>query len=127
MGYNGACRRKELANTSAGDIEYKSDSIIVTVTKTKNNVPMMFAITHKQWIEIIKKYANLPVKNVTHRRFFLTYRNGYCINSPIGINIMGKVSKDIAIFLKLPNQELYNDHCFRRSSVTHLANQGTRN
>jgi hypothetical protein len=46
------------------DIDYKSDSIIVTVPKTKNNVPRMFAITNKQWIEIIKKYANLPVRRM---------------------------------------------------------------
>ena len=30
----------------------------------------------------------------------------------------------IARFLKLPNPELYTGHCFRRSSVTQLANSG---
>jgi integrase len=55
MGYNAACRQEELTNMSVDDIDYKSDSIIVTVPKTKNNVPRMFAITNKQWIEIIKK------------------------------------------------------------------------
>lgn len=33
--------------------------------------------------------------------------------------------KVIASFLKLPNPELYTGHCFRRSSVSHLANTGS--
>jgi lambda repressor-like predicted transcriptional regulator len=37
---------------------------------------------------------------------------------------MGKISKEIASFLRLPNPELYTGHCFRRSSATHLANHG---
>jgi hypothetical protein len=55
---------------------------------------------------------------------YITYRSGYCINSPIGINTMGKVPKTIAAFLELPNPELYTGHCFRRSSATHIANSG---
>lgn len=124
MGYNGGCRREELTNMSIDDIEYKSDSIIVSVPKTKNNITRIFAVTDIQWIDLIKKYVSLRPNNVTHKRFFLTYRNGYCVTSPIGINIMGKVSKNIAAFLKLPNPELFTGHCFRRSSATHLANCG---
>jgi hypothetical protein len=55
---------------------------------------------------------------------YITYRSGYCINSPIGINTREKVPKTIAAFLELPNPELYTGHCFRRSSATHIANSG---
>ena len=51
----------------------------------------------------------------------MTYRNGRCVNTPIGINT---ISKEIAIFLRLPQQELFTGHRFRRSSPTQLANRG---
>lgn len=74
---------------------------------------------------LVKKYINLLPKKVTRKRLFLTYRRG-CINCPIGINIMGNVSKrkKIAAFLKLPSRTLFTRHSFRRSSATHLANSG---
>lgn len=125
MGYNGACRREELTNMSVDDIEYKSDVIVVTVPKTKTNVKRMFVIAENLWINLIKKYASLRPKIVTHRRFFITYRKGYCTVTPIGINTIGKMPKIIAHFLKLPNPELFTGHCFRRSSISHLANKGS--
>lgn len=124
MGFNGACRREELTNMSIDDIEYNLDSIMVSVPKTKNNVPRMFAITEGKWIELIKKYAKLRPENTTNKRFFLTYRSGKCVNCPMGINTIGKVPREIAKFLKLINPELFTGHCFRRSSATHLANCG---
>ena len=123
-GYNGALRREELTNLSTEDVEYKSDYIMVSIPKTKNDVPRQFLITDRHWIDLVKKYANLRPAKVTHKRFFLTYRGGFCINSPIGINSMGKVAKDIAVFLKLPSPERFTGHCFRRSSATHLASHG---
>lgn len=109
---------------SVKDIQYKDDLIIVSIPKTKNYVPRRFVITTPAWIDLIKKYAGLRPRNVTTERFFLTYRNGYCVNSPIGINTISKMPKLIAIFLKLPNPELFSGHCFRRSSASHIANQG---
>jgi hypothetical protein len=81
MGYCGACRREELTIMSVNDVNFKSDSILVSIPKTKTNKPCLFAITDNEWIDLIKTYHNLRPKNVTHSRFFLTYRNGYCINS----------------------------------------------
>lgn len=124
IGYNGACRRDELINLTVDDINYTPDMIIISISKTKNNISRVFVITDKVWIDLIKKYYNLRPVNISHKRFFLTYRNGQCINSPMGINIMGKVPKEIACFLKLPNPELYTGHCFRRTSATHLVNHG---
>ena len=57
-------------------------------------------------------------------RFFLTYRNGRCINQPIGKNKVGKMPHDIAKFLHLPNPELYTGHSFRRSSATLCVQEG---
>lgn len=125
MGYNGGCRREELTNMSIDDVEYQNDAILVTIPKTKNNLSRIFVITENIWINLIKKYAQLRPSTVTHRRFFITYRNGYCISCPMGINTIGHTPKIIAEFLKLPNPELFTGHCFRRSSMSHLANSGS--
>jgi hypothetical protein len=45
MGYNGACRREELAHMSTDDIKYNEDLILVSIPKTKNNLPREFVIT----------------------------------------------------------------------------------
>ncbi|KAB0805158.1 hypothetical protein PPYR_02128 [Photinus pyralis] len=45
MGYCGACRREELTNMSVNGVEYKADSILISVPKTKNNVSRLFAVT----------------------------------------------------------------------------------
>lgn len=124
MGFNGACRRDELTNMIIDDIQFKNDVIMVDVQKTKTYVPRQFIITQRLWIDLVKKYYHLRPSCVTHRRFFLQYRNGLCLNIPIGINTIGKVPKSIATYLKLPEPELFTGHCFRRSSVTHLANSG---
>lgn len=124
MGYSGACRREELTNMSIDDVQCRPHLVTVSVPKTKNNVPRQFMITNPDWIDLIKKYTALRPKTVIHKRFFLTYRNGHCVNSPIGINTIGKVSRKIAEFLQVPNPELFTGHCFRRSSATQLANQG---
>lgn len=124
MGYNGACRREEIMNMVVDDIQFKNDVIMVRVPKTKTYIPRQFIITQRLWIDLVKKYYSLRPSHVIHKRFFLQYRNGSCINSPIGINTIGKVPKNIATYLNLPNPELFTGHCFRRSSVTHLANSG---
>ncbi|KAK4886547.1 hypothetical protein RN001_002818 [Aquatica leii] len=124
MGYSGAMRRDELTQMVIDDIQFKEDSIHVQIPKTKNNVSRLFVITKQTWISIIQKYVALRPFNVSSKRFFLTYRNGRCITSPIGINKIGQVPRVIAQFLQLSNPSLYTGHCFRRSSATHLADCG---
>ena len=124
LGYCGACRRDELTNISVDDLQIKPDVIMVSIPKTKNDVSRLFAITEGIWIAIIKKYIDLRPNTITHKRLLITYRQGYCISSPIGINTIGKMPSIIAGYLKLPNPEEYTGHCFRRSSASHLANKG---
>jgi hypothetical protein len=95
MGFNGACRREEPRNLS---------------------------ITDQHWIDLIKKYANLRPKKVTHKRFFLTYRSGCCINSSIGVNSMGKVPKKLEFFLSYQTQNVLRD--IVAEGLVHLANHG---
>lgn len=109
---------------SIDDIEYKTDTIHVTVPKTKTNVPRLFVITEAHWLRLVRKYASLRPTGLATKRFFIAYRNGRCTNSHIGINKISQVPRTIAAFLNLPNPELYTGHCFRRSSASGLANNG---
>ncbi|XP_015833839.1 activating transcription factor 7-interacting protein 1 isoform X1 [Tribolium castaneum] len=125
MGYYGACRRDELTNMLIDDVEFRGESIVVSVPKIKKITKSvrMFSITDQFCVNKIKKYVALRPSDVTHKRFFLTYRNGYCVKSPIGVNTMGIIPKEIAAFLKLPNPDRYTGHCFKRTSATHLTNR----
>ncbi|XP_031333003.1 uncharacterized protein LOC116163272 isoform X2 [Photinus pyralis] len=124
IGYFGACRREELKNLLTDDIDYKSDSIFVTVPKTKTKRPRLFAITNAMWIGLIKEYACLRPVHITHKRFFIFYRQGRCTVQPIGLNKVGEMPRIIARYLKLQNCDEYSGHCFRRSAASHLANNG---
>lgn len=123
MGISEACRREELCKMSIDDIEFKEDVVVVTIPATKNNVPRRFAITEVGWIALLLKYRGLRANNA-NKRFFLTYRNGQCINLPMGINIFGKIPSKIAEYLGLDSPSDFTGHCFRRSSATLLANHG---
>jgi integrase len=122
MGIAGACRREELCKMSIDDIEFKTDVVFVTVPETKNNVSCRFAVTEAVWIGLLLKYKEL--RNATNKRFFLTYRNGKCVNSPVGLNTFGKIPSKIAEYLHLDSPDQYTGHCFRRSSATLLVNHG---
>ncbi|KAK5649393.1 hypothetical protein RI129_000422 [Pyrocoelia pectoralis] len=60
-------------------------------------------------MNLIKKYYQLRPTHTPHDRYFLTYRDGKCSITPMGINKIGQIPKS---------------HCFRRSSVSELANCG---
>lgn len=124
MGYSGALRRDELSKMSTVDLKFRDNVLYVSVPITKTKTSRLFAISNEYWITLIKKYISLRPSGAP-LRFFLTYRNGRCVKSPIGINKIGQVPKIIASYLKLCNPEQYTGHCFRRSSASHLANQGS--
>ena len=131
VGVFGACRREELCTLSVDNIEDLGSSIRIYLPETKTKHPREFLVTRGSWpdldlLKMFREYANLRPADMTTKRFFLTLRNGKCIKSPMGINTIGAMPKNIATFLKLPNPELYTGHCFRRSSASLLANNGAR-
>ena len=46
------------------------------------------------------------------------------VKTPIGVNYLYDIGKDMAKFLQLAEPNTYTGHCFRRSSATELANNG---
>lgn len=57
--------------------------------------------------------------------FWRTIRNEKFINSPIGINALGKMPSRIASLLKLPNPSSYTGHSFRRTAASCMAAKGS--
>ncbi|KAJ3657858.1 hypothetical protein Zmor_009634 [Zophobas morio] len=126
IGISGACRRGELCKMLVDDVVFKDDIVMVCIPETKTYVKREFFISKGDWIKVIDQFLKirLLVKG-NNKRLFLTYRDGKCINSPVGINTIGRVPSLIAGYLKLQNPQNYSGHCFRRSSATLLANKGS--
>lgn len=111
------------------DIEDKRDVIIINIPDSKNKTRRTFTIINDtdkniDCLGIIRKYVNLRPKNVDHRRLFLRYEVGKCVNQVVGKNTLGKVPYNIAKYLNLDNPESYTGHSFRRTSATLLADTG---
>lgn len=123
FGVMGACRRHELHDLKFENVKDFKDTLIINIPETKTKIPRTFTVTGKYY-NICKKYINLRPKDCTSQSFFICYRNGKCVQQNIGINKFGNLGKEIAIFLNLPNANLYTGHCFRRSSATLLVDAG---
>ena len=67
---------------------------------------------------------NLRPNNCKSDRLFLNYQNKKCTNQPIGENKFSSFPKMIAMFLRLPNPELYTGHAYRRSAASIIADGG---
>lgn len=124
IGIFGACRREELCHLTLDDIEDMGTSLVIKIKDTKTKVPRTFTILENFYLDFYRKYTALRPANVTYRRFFLKYVKGKCTRNPVGINTFGKIPAAVAQFLQLPNPHLYTGHCFRRSSVSLLADAG---
>jgi integrase len=130
MGLGGACRREELSNLKLGDIENVGSALLESVNNTKTKVYRTFAIIDNDkesldFLDMYRRYIALRPSHVQHRRLFLKYKNGKCVNQVVGKNTLGSLPRKIAEFLKLENPADYTGHCFRCSSATLAANTGT--
>ncbi|XP_066582333.1 uncharacterized protein [Prorops nasuta] len=123
IGIMGACRREELYNLLINDVEVFDNTILVNIPTNKTNKPRAFTLIGTI-SNLCKKYINLRPNGMENKKFFLKYTKGRCSKQVVGINTFGKMSKDIAIFLKLKDPQLYTGHTFRRSSATLLVDAG---
>lgn len=121
---SGACRKQELKNINIEDIQDTGKTLIIKISNTKTNTARSFVVP-ETYYAICKKYINLrPAGGNTNNTFFLNYQNERCTKQSVGINKIGSVPKQIALFLNLPNANEYTGHCFRRSSATILVDAG---
>lgn len=119
----GACRANELHSMKIEDFEDLGSAALITIPNTKTKIIRKFTVTDRFYL-LCKKYIELRPHNVSTNSFFLNLQNGKCTNQKIGVNKFGAMGKQIALFLKLPNPELYTGHSFRRSSATILVDAG---
>lgn len=119
----GACRAAELHSMQITDLEDHGSIFMVGVPNTKTKIARKFTITGN-FYTIVKKYLNLRPRDTSQTILFFRFQNGKYHSQRIGINKFGAMGKDIAIFLKLPDSNLYTGHCFRRSSATLLVDAG---
>lgn len=127
MGIAGACRKDELCKVTVDDIVDKGSVILIKIPDSKNHLSRSFTIVDNEnfhCLELFRKYMSLRPKNSENKRLFLRYKNGKCVNQPVGRNIFAKIPSDIATFLNLENAKNYSGHSFRRTSATLLANSG---
>ncbi|XP_015121175.1 uncharacterized protein LOC107043963 [Diachasma alloeum] len=125
FGINGACRHQELHDIKMQMLQDEGNYLHVTLSAeiTKNFQGRTFSVTGR-WYTIVKKYLNARPQNCTLDSIFLTFRDGKCTNSAMGINALGAVPRNIATYLKLPDADKYIGHALRRSSATIYCNAG---
>lgn len=117
MGLMGACRTNELHSMKIEDIEDYNGALIVNIPVTKTKTSRSFTVSG-EFYEICRKYLSLRPPHATSNSLFLNYQNGKCTIQKVGINKLAAMGKQIAMFLKLKDPELYTGHSFRRSSAT---------
>lgn len=115
MGIMGACRANEMHAMSIEDFQDLGSAMLVTIPNRTKIGGRQFTITG-HFYELCKKYVDLRPNNATSNSFFLNYQKGKCTVQNIGINKFGIMGRQIAIFLNLPNPELYTGNSFRKSS-----------
>lgn len=101
----GSCQATELHTLTRYDVRDLGEAALVTVPKNNSKQSRKFVITDLYY-DIYKKYANLRPLSA-QPSLFLSFRNGKCNFTQMGINKMGQLGKIIAKFLKLKHPERY--------------------
>ncbi|KAJ8673513.1 hypothetical protein QAD02_004775 [Eretmocerus hayati] len=96
--------------------------ITIPLENIKTYVERSFTVVGV-FAEILQRYLDARMGLVCPR-LFLTYRSNTFINSPTGINTVGRVPKVVATFLKIPDIKTYTSHCIRRTAATIFADSG---
>lgn len=120
---SGACRRIELKTIHMEDLTDETTCMLIDIPETKTDKPRKFAVMG-HFYNIVKKYMALRPPDYVDKEFFMRYQDGKCYRSNIGIHTFGAMPKKIAVYLQLPQPDLYTGHCFRRSSATVYVNSG---
>ena len=122
LGVYGCLRSSEIINITSDDIKKDETGYRIFVAAQKSTETRYFRIEGRH-ATIIDEYDKLRPMKATSR-FLLTSRKGTLVNSPLGINQIGLIARQVATFLRLLNPDAYTGHCFRRTSATLAANSG---
>lgn len=81
----------------------------------------MIAASHS-WL--IDKYLGKRPIDIENNRFFISFKEGKCFKTPIGVHKFADMPRKIAKFLKLPNPETYTGLSLRNFSRGELQSIG---
>lgn len=102
----GCLRMNELIHVLVEHITEKPDMYLFDIPKTKNLTARSFPVLGN-WFHTIKKYQILRPQSLPSGRFFVRYQDGKCTAQFIGENTLKAMPKKIAMYLQLPNPNLY--------------------
>lgn len=106
FGIMDACRRHELHQLKVNNVKDIGKTLVVTIPNTKTKSSRTFTITGKYY-DICQKYIDLRPEICNTPSFFVNYQNGKCTVQNVGVNKIGNMGKEIALYLNLPNSNLY--------------------
>lgn len=105
------------------DVKEHGEVIVIKTTATKTKNVRSFTVENEH-AALVRKYMNMRPADTKTNRFFLRYRKmEKCSTNPIGEAFFKKISKHIANFLDLPDEEKYFFSSIRQSS-TNLWGEG---
>ncbi|XP_066139026.1 uncharacterized protein [Euwallacea fornicatus] len=117
IGVCGQCSCEELNNLHVRHVHDLGEILYIKIEDDANpKKNRTITISDAGFLEICRKYISLRPPEVTHSRFFIRYFQGKCFKTPMGINKIGGIPRQVARFLNLPNWKEFTGHYFRRTS-----------
>jgi len=111
---NGCCVTFQHAKQLA---EAKENSVLIPFNK--NDPSLCLATKIQTYLDALGELAQDQ-----NGKLFRCCPGQNFTRSPMGINFLRSIGKDVAQEIGLPNANLYTGHCWRRSCATQLAGQG---
>ncbi|KAG5881562.1 hypothetical protein JTB14_033067 [Gonioctena quinquepunctata] len=108
IGTAGRCKRDELTYLLLDDVKDEGNFFRICLRNTNRDFIILGeTINGINLVDIIRRYINLRPPLADIQRFFIAYRNGKCVNQPVGVHTIGGIPKKVATFLGLPNPEAF--------------------
>lgn len=127
IGIAGALRGIEIFQIKNADVVDNGNVLQIEVRDTKNHTDRRFVVVNSErikYVDILKKYASLRPESRTDERYLVAYKNGKCVNNPVGIHKIRGIPCEAAKFLGKTDPQLYTGHALRRTGATILADSG---
>lgn len=115
IGIAGRCRIRDLQNLTCNDVVPIGTSLFINLVNTKS--AKKYSVQLEGMLKtIFAKYMALRPVDTASLNFFLNYDNGHCFQSPVGINELSRIPREIADYLGLNNADHFTSSSFRIST-----------
>ncbi|KAG5878400.1 hypothetical protein JTB14_028692 [Gonioctena quinquepunctata] len=88
VGIAGVCRKQELTNLTCDNVKVQGNVYHIEIPDTKKNNSYLTSggFEGVNLVDIVRRYKLLRLSSVDYRRLFVEFRQGVCMNLPMGIN-----------------------------------------